>query len=379
MTLFNGPSSVVFDFFYDETNNIRKLYLTDSKENFLNSEQNPFILGGLATPQNLQNDENFKSSIDELFKKLGIQKTQKEVKFKHIAHGNFDSILKSKKLNIILDWILKENLVFHFMLLDVIHWSLIDIIESDITLKLCDENSDIDLGVKGLLTEIVKKYKKDFFKDLFEMGYPNVDGKKDVLVSILKKYFDNFKKDKKYNTINPIITEKLEIIIENFNYDDDYFCFLENEKENKLIDNFTTFYTTRIQHFPKSMHYLDEELSIMNSIKELQEFPEFDFDNFMFLQSNDNSLIQLSDIMIGFFREIIIFLEKVNVVNSYTVRNIYNSLNEKQKELLYKFFCIYQNSIHQDEYMAHYISSPFLIAKLEMFKYYCLNYSNKGA
>ena len=159
MTFFNGPSSVVLDFFYDETNNIRKLYLTNSKENFLNSEQNPFILGGLATPQNLQNDENFKSSIDELFKKLGIQKTQKEVKFKHIAHGNFDSILKSKKLNIILDWILKENLVFHFMLLDVIHWSLIDIIESDIVFKLCDKNPYIDFGVKGLLTEIVKKHK----------------------------------------------------------------------------------------------------------------------------------------------------------------------------------------------------------------------------
>ncbi len=377
MTFFNGPSSVVLDFFYDETNNIRKLYLTNSKVNFLNSEQNPFILGGLATPQNLQNDENFKSSIDELFKKLGIQKTQKEVKFKHIAHGNFDSILKSKKLNIILDWILKENLVFHFMLLDVIHWSLIDIIESDIVFKLCDKNPYIDFGVKGLLTEIVKKHKKDFFKDLFEMGYPNVDEKKYLLISIIKKYFDNFKKDKKYNTINPIITKKLEIIIEKFN--DNYFYFLENEKENKLIDDFTIFYTTRIQHFPKSMHYLDEELSIMNSIKELQEFLEFDFDNFMFLKSNDNNLIQLSDIMIGFFREIIVFIDSINVINNYTIRNNYNNFSKEQKEILYKFFFIYRYSIHQDDYMAEYISSPFLIEKLEIFQGYCLNHSNKGA
>ena len=377
MTFFNGPSSVVLDFFYDETNNIRKLYLTNSKENFLNSEQNPFILGGLATPQNLQNDENFKSSIDELFKKLGIQKTQKEVKFKHIAHGNFDSILKSKKLNIILDWILKENLVFHFMLLDVIHWSLIDIIESDIVFKLCDKNPYIDFGVKGLLTEIVKKHKKDFFKDLFEMGYPNVDEKKYLLISIIKKYFDNFKKDKKYNTINPIITKKLEIIIEKFN--DNYFYFLENEKENKLIDDFTIFYTTRIQHFPKSMHYLDEELSIMNSIKELQEFLEFDFDNFMFLKSNDNNLIQLSDIMIGFFREIIVFIDSINVINNYTIRNNYNNFSKEQKEILYKFFFIYRYSIHQDDYMAQYISSPFLKEKLEIFQSYCLNHSNKGA
>ena len=83
------PSNLELNFYYDETNNIRKFYLDNNKNNYINSEDNPFILGGIAIEQSLLETERFKQSLQDLFKKWGIQTTQKEVKFKHIAKGDF--------------------------------------------------------------------------------------------------------------------------------------------------------------------------------------------------------------------------------------------------------------------------------------------------
>ena len=47
------PSNLELNFYYDETNNIRKFYLDNNKNNYINSEDNPFILGGIAIEQSL--------------------------------------------------------------------------------------------------------------------------------------------------------------------------------------------------------------------------------------------------------------------------------------------------------------------------------------
>lgn len=98
------PSDIKLNFYYDETNNIRKFYLTDDKNNYMNSESNLFILGGIAIDPLLLENIHFETSLHALFKKWGVQATQKEVKFKHIANGDFLTILKSKKLNYLFEF-----------------------------------------------------------------------------------------------------------------------------------------------------------------------------------------------------------------------------------------------------------------------------------
>ena len=96
--LSNKPSNLELDFYYDETNNIRKFYLTSNKPNYINSEATPFILGGIATQKLLSNNKDFNNSVNNLYKNWGIQNTQKEVKFRHIATGDFPAMLTSKKI-----------------------------------------------------------------------------------------------------------------------------------------------------------------------------------------------------------------------------------------------------------------------------------------
>lgn len=81
---------VNYTFYYDETNNGRKFHLADGRFN-ISIDQN-FILGGIVY-------EGQSNDIEptELFQRLDLQKTINEVKFKHIASGDFINVLKSKK------------------------------------------------------------------------------------------------------------------------------------------------------------------------------------------------------------------------------------------------------------------------------------------
>ena len=76
-------------FFYDETNNIRKLYILDDKT--FNSEPIVFVLGGIVYKNNRVN-------FDELKNLLKIQKSNNDIKLKHIAKGEFPEIISSIRM-----------------------------------------------------------------------------------------------------------------------------------------------------------------------------------------------------------------------------------------------------------------------------------------
>lgn len=58
---------------------------------------------------------------------LQLQKSTKEIKLCYLTKGDFLQILESKKIEIFLEWLLKNNLLIHFYVMDVIYWSVVDI------------------------------------------------------------------------------------------------------------------------------------------------------------------------------------------------------------------------------------------------------------
>ncbi len=94
MTKKIAPSAdfdISFNFYYDETNNIRKFYVKEA--NFNSCFTANFVLGGMVY-------EGTSPNVNSLISKLNLQKTVKELKFKHIATGKFLNCLNSEKLNI---------------------------------------------------------------------------------------------------------------------------------------------------------------------------------------------------------------------------------------------------------------------------------------
>lgn len=351
------------NFYYDETNNIRKYYLKDKEDSFTNSDKDIFILGGIAIPDNLLGNNEFNNSIHELFKNLGMQKTQKELKFKHIAKGNFSKILTSNRLKYLFKFIKKNRIFIHFMMVDIIHWSLIDIMESQSVFKCCNKNIELFEKVKSSITEVAKYFRADFFEELYKIGYPNISNNIHKFIFILKKYLRRYINTASNIQICRIIEDTLiplleDICISLIFYNNKYidlFYFLKDEPKHTLINSFDIFYQYNITHFPKSLHFFDEEIKIMDRINECNIFPS-DYKNYKFIKSDNEKLIQLSDIFIGFLRNLFTYLSNNNINK---INSDYEGFSEEQKKCLKYFFSIYEKSVEKEKEMLIFINSFF--------------------
>lgn len=87
----NADFDAQYTFYYDETNNIKKLHL--NKGNFNVAFSSNFVLGGLAYM-------GAKPDVSDIFEGLNLQANTNEVKLKHLAFGDFMDCLTSRKLTL---------------------------------------------------------------------------------------------------------------------------------------------------------------------------------------------------------------------------------------------------------------------------------------
>lgn len=135
-----------FIFYYDETNNIRTFYVREN--DFNQTFTANFILGGLVHVGKAPN-------VQPLIDSFKLQKTTKEVKFKHIAKGDFLNCLISEKLKLFFQFIKDSNLYVHYSSLNILYWSIVDIIDSAIV------NSET---AKQLGPQFANHLKNDLYK-----------------------------------------------------------------------------------------------------------------------------------------------------------------------------------------------------------------------
>ncbi len=164
-------------FYYDETNNIRKFYVRDN--DFNSTFTANFVLGGLV-------HEGIAPNVQPLIESFRLQKTTKEVKFKHIAKGSFLDCIKSKKLELFLQFIKDSNLYIHYSSLNILYWAIVDIVDSAI------ENSDISkkLGfqfsnhLKNDLYKLSRLEIDSIIKIFYSFKYPNI--KKESIIPFIE-------------------------------------------------------------------------------------------------------------------------------------------------------------------------------------------------
>lgn len=122
-TLSSAPH-VNFDqvchFYYDETNNFGKVYIT--QEEFNVSIDSNFVLGGIIDNEELIEFEEFRKS-------LKLQANVNELKFKNIATGSFTDCLKSWKLKMYLEFIKDSEFDVHFSSLNILYFGIVDIVD----------------------------------------------------------------------------------------------------------------------------------------------------------------------------------------------------------------------------------------------------------
>ena len=313
-----------YTFYYDETNNIRKFYVKEA--DFNSSFTENFVLGGLV-------HEGSPPDVQPLIDSFKLQKSVKEVKFKHIAKGDFIDCLRSQKLNLFLKYISSSKLYIHYSSLNLLYWSIVDIVDSAIA------HSEVS---QQLGPQFANTLKNDLYKlarieidsmiSLFHRyGYPNI--KKNEVISFIEEMsdlFSNYLDDMEFHfgleSLRQLLKEARKKGSLPFVMDEDDFV---------LINDFSHFYMRPIYLFSNSTHVFDNEDSIVELLAEYKIMDGAqEVKNYSFVDSKLNQLTQLSDVLVGLIGKLSGYLNTNSRDKIYSDFCSLNSVQEENIDLL---------------------------------------------
>ena len=350
-------------FFFDETNNFRKLYLSE-KKNYFNSVDNPFVLGGIVVKDS---HENIIPKLAELQTAIKMQPTQNEIKFGHLAKGDFNAILKSKQLLDFFKWLDKSNFFIHYSISECLFWSLIDIIESDCALKIYLEKNPRSArkdfypmqSLKQALYDAVKNQEALFFEKMIELKYPNISERKNDFLEVMNQIVAQHRETLKENTEDYELSKTLSLVFKTFKETDDHdgLFFLEGEPDHEIINNLIHIYLIQPDKYESSpaiknsFFLFDEEKTIQSKLGNLFKTQDKSGDtnysltkireDSCFIESKDNIFIQISDVIVGFLGKFFNFV----LSKEWSELEVwFSGLNDNQKEILRLYFLIEKKS-----------------------------------
>lgn len=339
--LINADSE--YTIYHDESNNIRLLRLTENGLNITNP--NCFVLGGIlhkGSPHPLE--------LDDLKCKLRLQKSAQEVKLKHLGKGTFPEILKSEKVQIFLQWLQEKELLIHFSIMDVIYWSIVDIIDSILTEAGHTQLLAINRELKNDLYEILRADLVRPLKILKNYSYPNVGKSQRV----------EFIKD-----INALLTER-KSLIPDFNFQMlrgvldmavklESLPYLDDEEPNILIESFSMLYLHQITLFQNSSHIFDTEKVIQKHLVSMNDEDNCNqTKNYRFADSASEDGIQISDIVIGLIGKCATFINQTNPQDIMATKSEFSKTQSNNLTMLNKLI---DRSVSECPAFAHYTLS----------------------
>lgn len=355
MTKMFAPTAdfeTAFTFYYDETNNIRKFSVKET--DFNNSFTANFVLGGIV-------DEGILLNIQPLIDSFKLQKNVKEVKFKHVAKGGFLDCLKSEKLKLFLQFVYDNDLYVHYSSLNILYWSIVDIVDSAI--------ANLDTASQFGF-EFINHLKNDLYKlarleiesviDLFyRFKYPNIKPEKIVpfieeLTSLFDDYIDTEEFHFGLESLRQILKESKK---------KGSLPFVMNEEDYILLKNLSQNYLRPIYLFKNSKHIFDNEDSISEILSDYKILDgKQEINNYSFVDSQSNQLIQLSDVFVGLMGKLFNYL---NTNSKEKIKSDFTSLKEIQETNIDLLIDVIDKSNDKNVGFFHSIDSPEEMSKME--------------
>lgn len=236
-----------YNFFYDETNNIKKFHIKNG--DFNHSFDINFVLGGLLY-------EGEQPEVDTLFSGLKLQKTTKEIKLNHIAKGDFLDCLKSQKLQYFLKFLLVSKFMVHYSTINVLYYSIVDIVDSAVA-NTDGEGIGFDLLwlMKNDLYKLCKLEQEAVAALFYKYQYPNIkaDGILDFIYELTSLFVD-YEDTEEFHlglvSLKQILKESKR---------KKTLPFVMDEQDHVLLKEFYHFYLRPLYVFKNSKHVFDNE------------------------------------------------------------------------------------------------------------------------
>ena len=332
-----------YTFYYDETNNIRRLLITPDGLNVRNPQC--FVLGGIAYTGSVRD-----INIETLRTALKIQKSAKEIKLKHIGKGDFLELLGSQKVATFLDWLLAEQLLIHYQVLDVMYWSIVDIVDSIVT----------ELGQAELMV-IAPALKNDLYTVLRD----DLDGTVELLNRYTYPDVGRLHRSAFLGELTKLVIAR-RVPLPDFNFQMlkgvlemaatlDSLPYLEDEGPNVLIDEFSAFYINRICLFKNSSHLFDIEKLIEDRLADQSLLDNGrPVENFRFVDSKQEVGVQIADVAVGLLGKAFTFFNRTGMSE---LQDIQGALSPVQAGNLSRLTSLIDRSIVENAAFAHQLLS----------------------
>lgn len=311
LTMWGVNTEEDLHFYYDESNNCRKFWLNPAKKNFNHDFREDFVIAGVAS------ESEFQIPFEELKQRFDLQKNAVELKSKSLFHGkDFLQCMGTKQVTALIRLFSDYDLYMHYSHVNNFFYTIVEIFDSITT---PEEIYNLGFDYFGLKTTF------------YYMLFPNVDKVKQIMI---KYSYPNLKTEKIEGFCNDLLNsidlrykqkpdEKFILEMLKRASKSTEMVFIQNNVDFVMQEDYSQFYVDLILKFPKAMHHFDEELSIQNKvIKTINGVANYEFVN-----SKDNTMIQISDVVAGLLGKMFTF---INSIPTNVMRETVAELNNVQ-------------------------------------------------
>lgn len=333
-----------YTMYYDESNNCLKFkFKNDSGE--LNTDYTEdFVLAGVAYEGDTPPVE-----IDSIFDKLKLQKNVIDVKLRHLIGKipedtpKFLHVLNSAKVETVLTGILEiENLYIHWSAINLLYFSLIDIVDSVLSYPMFHHE------IKNVLYKYTLRDEDYILSLLARYKYPNVDRSKiKEYCFAMKEWIEGIEPD---DEMDEFYLEYLRQELKASGRKGDIPFLIDNE-DHVMIEGFAADYITRMHIFQGSTHVFDEISEVEDVLKCMPQKGEdvFKKADFCFKKSHDSKWLQLSDIIAGIMASYFTFANRISVEEFVP---IIGRLTVQQKRNLGLLYRLMEKSTTKNKFFA---------------------------
>ena len=290
-------------FYYDESNNCRKFWVDDSKQQFNTDYTADFVLAGLVKKEG----DTVDVSLETFRKPLKLQGNVEEIKFSKLyAKGDFLQCVKEKRLFETLSWIDKSPFYIHYTNVNNLFYTLVEIFDSIVK---PDEISDFGYDyfkMKSVFYYMFKGKADELQVLMFKYKYPNIQ-REDVeafcneLLFLLGSRREMKEEEKFLSGMLARASKSNELV------------FLHDNDDYIMQENYAEFYADPIRKYQKSTHIFDEETTVQDIVKKQIAQGENMADNFKFVKSETDIFVQLSDVVAGILGKMFKYINSTSV------------------------------------------------------------------
>ena len=290
-------------FYYDESNNCRKFWVDDSKQQFNTDHTADFVLAGLVRKE----EEKVEASLETFRKPLKLQANVEEIKFKKLyAKGDFLQCVNERRLFETLSWIDKSPFYIHYTNVNNLFYTLVEIFDSIVK------------------PDEISEFGYDYFK-MKSVFYYMFKGKADALQILMFKYkYHNIQREDVEAFCNDLLfllgsrremkeEEKFLVGMLARAAESDELVFLHDNDDYVMQENYAEFYADPIRKYQKSRHIFDEETTVQDIVKKQIAMGENMADNFKFVKSETDIFVQLSDVVAGILGKLFKYINSTSV------------------------------------------------------------------